>query len=63
LTSSLESYILSLNILRSSGHVEESMEVALVLGAIGQLHLKKGCYIEAAVSLQQCMRIFERNGK
>jgi hypothetical protein len=63
LTSSLQSYLQSLNVLRSSCCNEESIEVALVLGAIGQIHLKKGCYVEAAVTLQHCMRIFESNGK
>lgn len=34
-----------------------------MLGEIGHLHLKKGCYAEAAVTLQHCMRTFEANGK
>ena len=63
LTSSLESYLQSLNILRSSGYNDEAIEVALVLSAIGQIHLKKGSFVEATVTLQQCMRILDSNGK
>jgi len=62
LTSSLQSYLQSLDVLRSSGCGDESIEVALVLGAIGQLHLKRRCYAEAIVTLQHCMRIFGSNG-
>lgn len=63
LTSSLQSYLQSLDVLRSSGCGDESIEVALVLGAIGQLHMKRRCYAEAIVTLQHCMRIFDSNGK
>ena len=63
LTASLETYLQSLNILRSSGYNDEAIEVALVLSAIGQVHLKKGCFVEATVTLQQCMKIFDSNGK
>lgn len=63
MTSSLQSYLQSLSIFRSSGCNDKSIEVALVLGAIGQLHLKKGYYVEATVTLQHCMRIFESIGK
>ncbi|KAL7491900.1 hypothetical protein ACHAWT_001149 [Skeletonema menzelii] len=62
LTSSLQSYLQSLDVLRSSGCNEESIEIALVLGAIGQLHLKRCCYAEAVVTLQHCMRILDSNG-
>lgn len=64
LTSAFSRYVESLSVLRSSPHVDDSsIEVALVLGAIGQVHLKKGEYTEAKVVLKESMRMFEKLGK
>jgi tetratricopeptide (TPR) repeat protein len=64
LTSAFSRYVESLNLLRSSTHVEDSsIEVALVLGAIGKVHLKKGEYTEAKIVLKESMRMFEELGK
>ena len=64
LTSAFSRYVESLNLLRSSTHVEDtSTEVALVLGAIGKVHLKKGEYTEAKIVLKESMRMFEELGK
>lgn len=64
LTSAFTRYIESLNLLRSSAHVgHSSIEIALVLGGIGQVHLKKGEYSEAKVVLKESMRMFEKIGK
>ncbi|KAL7470606.1 hypothetical protein ACHAXS_010851 [Conticribra weissflogii] len=63
LTSAKEHYVKSLNILRSNNTVHNSgIEVALVLGAIGRVHLKQGEYSEAKVVLKECMRTFEKLG-
>ncbi|KAL3798373.1 hypothetical protein HJC23_005026 [Cyclotella cryptica] len=62
-TSAFDCYVESLNRLRASKDVNgNSVEVALVLGAIGHVHLKKGEYAEAAVILKECMRTFEQIG-
>jgi tetratricopeptide (TPR) repeat protein len=64
ITSAYYCYVESLNLLRSSYDVDdESIEIALVLGAIGQVHLKRGEYAEAKVVLKECMRSFEKIGK
>lgn len=64
LTSALTRYIESLNLLRSNVSVgHSSIEIALVLGGIGQVHLKKGEYAEAKVVLKESMRMFEKIGK
>ncbi len=63
-TSAFVYYVDSLNRLRASKDANSnSIEVALVLGAIGHVHLKKGEYGEAAVILKECMRTFEQIGK
>jgi len=63
LTSAFSRYVESLNLLRSlSIDSKVSVEVALVLGAIGRVHLKKGEYAEAKVVLKECMRTFENLG-
>jgi len=63
LTSAKEHYVKSLNILRSNKTIHDSsIEVALVLGAIGRVHLKQGEYSEAKVVLKECMRTFEKLG-
>ena len=63
LTSAFSSYVKSLNLLRANKQVDDaSIEVALVLGAIGKVHLKKGEYSEAKVVLKESMRSFEKIG-
>jgi len=63
LTSAFDHYVESLNLLRSCKQVDDlSIEVALVLGAIGQVHQKKGEYNEAVVILKECMWTFEKLG-
>ena len=63
LTSAKSHYVKSLNILRSTENVYDSgVEVALVLGAIGRVHLKKGEYSEAKVILKECLRSLEKIG-
>ena len=64
LTSAMKSYKGSLNLLRSNRNEEElnSIEVGLVLGSIGQVHLKNGEYAEAKVVLRESMRTFEKIG-
>lgn len=63
ITSAFEYYVESLNQLRSNDSCNNNgIEVALVLGAIGQLHLKRGEYAEATVVLKECMRSFETIG-
>lgn len=69
LTSAFSCYIESLTLLRSStcnsgsnGNPTNGIEVALVLGAIGQVHLKRGEFAEAKVVLKECMRTFEKIG-
>ncbi|KAL7522283.1 hypothetical protein ACHAWX_006978 [Stephanocyclus meneghinianus] len=62
-TSAFDCYVESLNRLRASnGASSNSIEVALVLGAIGHVHMKKGEYAEATVILKECMRTFEQIG-
>jgi tetratricopeptide (TPR) repeat protein len=63
ITSAFDCYVESLKRLRSNGdNKNNGIEVALVLGAIGHLHLKRGEYAEAAVVLKECMRSFETIG-
>lgn len=63
ITSAFNSYVESLNRLRSNGSCNNNgIEVALVLGAIGQVHLKRSEYAEATVILKECMRSFETVG-
>ena len=70
LTLAFSYYTESLTLLRSSSgnngnndNPMDGIEVALVLGAIGQVHLRRGEFAEAKVVLKECMRIFEKNGK
>lgn len=63
LTSAFDHYVESLNLLRSCKQVDDlSIEVALVLGSIGQVHQKQGEYNEAVVILKECMWTFEKLG-
>lgn len=69
LTLAFSYYTESLTLLRSSSgnngnndNPMDGIEVALVLGAIGQVHLRRGEFAEAKVVLKECMRIFEKNG-
>lgn len=64
ITSAFDYYVESLSRLRSNCDKNNngSIEVALVLGAIGHIHLKRGEYAEAAVILKECMRLFETIG-
>jgi len=66
LTGAFSRYVESLNLIRANKqHADNdsnSIEEALVLGAIGQLHLKKSEYAEAKVVLKECMRMFEKIG-
>ncbi|KAL7550215.1 hypothetical protein ACHAWF_013450 [Thalassiosira exigua] len=70
LTTALGRYARSLELLRqceTSGNYrgrnsDLGMEAALVLGAIGKVHLKKGEYAEARVVMRECMRTFEGIG-
>ncbi|KAL9181609.1 hypothetical protein ACHAXT_010414 [Thalassiosira profunda] len=61
LTSAFERYLASLDLLRRC-HGDASVEVALVFGAIGRVHRKKGEYAAARVILKQSMRTFEAMG-
>jgi tetratricopeptide (TPR) repeat protein len=62
-TSAFDCYVESLKRLRSNDDVNGNrIEVALVLGAIGQVHLKKQEYAEATVVLKECMRTLETLG-
>ena len=64
LTSAFNHYVESLKLLRSNELVDDSsIEVAIVLGAIGQIHLKKDEYSEAKIVLKESMRMFEKLGK
>jgi len=64
LTSAFSHYVESLKLLRSTASVDDSsIEVAIVLGAIGQIHLKKDEYTEAKIVLKEAMRMFEKLGK
>jgi tetratricopeptide (TPR) repeat protein len=64
LTSAFTRYIESLNLLRSKARAgQSSIQIALVLGGIGQVHYKKGEYAEAKVVLKESMRMFEKIGK
>ena len=63
ITSAFNSYVESLNRLRSNGDLNNNgIEVALVLAAIGQVHLKRSEFAEATVVLKECMRSFESIG-
>ena len=62
LTSAFSRYVESLTLLRSNKLSKNSIEVALVLGGIGQVHLKKKEYAEAKVVLKECMRSLESMG-
>jgi tetratricopeptide (TPR) repeat protein len=63
ITTAFDYYVESLSRLRSNREGNSNgIEVALVLGSIGHLHLKRGEYAEAAVILKECMRLFETIG-
>ena len=63
ITLAMDCYIESLAQLRANGNCDSNgIEVALVLGAIGNVHLKQGEYSEATVILKECMRLFENIG-
>lgn len=63
ITLAMNCYVESLARLRANGNCDNNgIEVALVLGAIGNVHLKQGEYSEATVILKECMRLFETIG-
>jgi tetratricopeptide (TPR) repeat protein len=62
MTSAFDYYVESLKRLRMNGNCNNNCEVALVLSAIGHVHLKRGEYAEATVVLKECMRLFETIG-
>lgn len=60
---SLECFLPSLELLRSSVEMESTMDCASVLGSLGFLYLKLKKYTEASNFLRSCLRLYESNGE